>query len=164
MKKTKPIALLLVVILIIALSACGKVKEKIAEKGLEKAMEKATGSKVDITKDGGKIEINGQSIAVGDDLAWPQDVMGDLPVPKAKISTVVKSQDGKGSMVTLTGFENVKEYKEKLKELGYEDIMNAEDEDSLYYSGRKAAGDKNAIAGITYNFQEKEGLITYHLE
>ena len=156
---------LLTIFLIISISACGKVGEKIAQKGVEKAVEKATGGKVDISNDGGKIEVDGQSFAFGEKLSWPKDAMGDLPEPKAVVNAVMQGEENKGSMVILSGFEDGKGYVQKLKDMGYADVMNMEDTQGFVYIGKKTINDqKSAVVNITYNLESKDGSITYGLE
>lgn len=159
MSKAKTMAVLLILGLVISLSACGKVTEKATEKGMEKLIESQTGSKVDITKDGAKIQADGQTVQVGEGMAWPKDAMGGLPEPKAKVTFVINGGEGKGCSVGIEEFENAdaKKYMETLKELGYKALMTVEDKESMMFVGQK---DKISV-NFTYNITSKEGAVTY---
>lgn len=165
MSKFKVVAFLLIITLLISLSACGKAGGKIAEQSVEKAVEKATGGTVDLSNDGLKIEGDGQSIAIGDKLAWPKDVMGDLPEPRAQVTGIIKGEANNGAIVIVSEFGDVKGYVEQLQDMGYKDVMNIEDTEGFIYTGKKAVNEtKSAVASITYNFSSKEGSITYSSE
>jgi hypothetical protein len=160
---------LLVTMISISLSGCGrageKVAEKTAEKAMEKVMEKATGGEVDLTKDGAKIEIEGQSIVVGDKMPWPKDSMGDLPEPDGKVGFVMKGGEGEGANVILSEFQDGKGYLDKLKNLGYEDVMRMEMTDGFIYAGKKElSGGKSALVNITYSSEGQNGSISYSIE
>ena len=159
------VVFLLLITMIISLSGCGKAAEKAAQKGMEKALEEATGGKVDIANDGTKIEIDGQSFTAGDNLAWPKDSMGDLPEPKAKVTAVMKGSEKEGSVVIISEFQDGKGYVQKLKDIGYEDIMSMEDTNGFIYVGKKAiSAEKSAIVNVAVGSGGKDGSITYSIE
>jgi len=158
MRRARFMALLLIVGLFFSLTACGKVSEKIAEKGVEKLVENQTGAKVDITKDGAKIQSEGQTMQVGEKLAWPKDAMGEVPEPKAQVTFVMNAGDKKGCTVAVSGLSNddAKSYIAKLKEMGYKEIMTMQDKDAMMFAGEK---DKVNVT-FTYNISSKEAQIS----
>jgi hypothetical protein len=163
MKKFNFVIIILLIAMGFSLSGCGKVAEKAAEKAMEKVMEQATGGKVDLSKDGGKLEIDGQTVSFGEDLSWPKDSMGDLPQPKGKVTAVMSQSDG--TVVVISEFEDGKGYVEKLKSMGYEDLMSMQDATTLIYVGKKGlSSEKSATVQVTYDFEGKEGSITYMIE
>ncbi|MBP1760297.1 MAG: hypothetical protein H6Q63_1214 [Firmicutes bacterium] len=89
LKKAYIVALILIAIFFVSITGCSSVGDKIAEKTAEGIAEQTLGGKVDITKDGVKVDKDGVSFETGQDLKWPKGTMGDLPEPKAKISAVL---------------------------------------------------------------------------
>lgn len=144
----------------LTLTGCGSVEDKIAEKATEGIAEKAVGGKVDITKDGVKIEKEGVTYETGQDLKWPKESMGDIPEPKAEISAILNADADKGGTVAFTdmSIEDAKKYVEKLKELGYKDGMSFADKDMFSHSGKNSSG---ASVMFTYSISPKEGSIMY---
>lgn len=162
MKIRKMLGILLVVVLVLSFSGCSKITEKIAEKGMEKLVENATGAEVDISKDGAKIEVDGGSIQSGDNLKWPKDAMGDLPEPKAKVTFIMAGEAGKGGSVTISEFDedDAKKYVEKLKDMGFKEVLNIQDSESIVFGG---TSDNGAQVNFAYSPDSKEATITYGL-
>ncbi|MFZ7102921.1 MAG: hypothetical protein ACOWWO_09710 [Peptococcaceae bacterium] len=162
-RKTKPVVALLIIALVFSLSACSKIEDKIAEKGLETIVEKTTGNKVDISKDGGKIQVDGNTYEAGEDLTWPQEAMGELPEPKGKITYVMKNDAGKGGIVAVAEYKiaDAREYVAKLRELGFKDGMDMEDSDGIMFVGKTEQG---ASVNFSYNSSAQEASIAYGLE
>jgi hypothetical protein len=160
MKIRKMISALLLVVMLLSISACSKIVDKVAEKGVEKLVENTTGAEVDINKDGTTIEANGGSVQAGEDLKWPEDAMGELPAPKAKITFIMVDDASKGGTVAFTELEldDARKYIDKLKEMGYKDGMNVEDSDGVFFGGTT---DKGSQVNFTYNLSNKEGSMTY---
>jgi hypothetical protein len=162
MKFKKVISVLLIVVMILSFSACGKITEKIAEKGIEKIIEDKTGAEVDITKDGASISVDGGSMQSGEDLDWPKAAMGDLPEPNAKVTFMMLNEENKGGSVTFTDFDEdkAKKYVEDLKDLGFEEVMNMADTESIIFMG---TSDKGEQINFSYDLESKEGVIIYGL-
>ena len=162
MKIRKLISVLLMVVILFSLSACGKITEKIAEKGIEKLVEDKTGAEVDITKDGATINVDGGSIQSGEDLDWPKDAMGELPEPKAKVTFIMVNEANKGGSVTIADFDEdkAKQYVEKLKDMGFKEVMKMEDSESIAFVG---TSDKGEQVNFSYSIESKEGVIIYGL-
>lgn len=162
MKMKKVLIVLIVIVMVLSLCSCSKITEKIAEKGMEKLVESATGAEVDITKDGAEIKVEGGSIQSGDDLKWPKDAMGDLPEPKAKVTFIMAADGGKGGSVNISDFDedDAKKYIEKLKEMGFKEVLNLHDSESIVFGGTKEDG---AQVNFGYSPDSKEGTITYGL-
>ena len=160
MKVKNIVAVLLVVIMVLSLCACGKIADKVAEKSVEKLVEKATGAEVDISDDGAEIKVDGASIQSGEDLKWPKDAMGELPEPKAKITFVMMDDATKGGTVALSAMEaaDAKAYAEKLKEMGFKDGISIQDEDGVFFGGTRDKGDQ---VNFSYNIDAKECTIIY---
>lgn len=151
---------LFIFILVFSLTGCGKVVEKASQKAIEKAVEEAVGGEVSIQEDGIKIESKDGTFESGGDLKWPADAMGDLPIPKANVTGIIKDNSNKGCTVSLTDFsiEDANAYLEKLKSLGYEDGFTMEDKEMMMYSGSK---DDGSAITFAYNNVPKEGTIFY---
>lgn len=160
MKVLRIMAVFLIVTIMFSLCSCGKIEEKIAEKSVEKLVENATGANVDITKDGGKIEVNGETMEAGENLPWPEEAMGELPKPKAKVTFVMAGDASKGGTVAVSELElnDAKQYAEKLKEMGFKNGMNLEDSDGIIFSGTT---DKGEQVNFVYNLSAKEGTVAY---
>ncbi len=160
MKKLNIGIFLLTAAIVVSLTGCGSVQNKISEKVNEGIAEKAVGGKVDITKDGVKVQKDGVNYETGKDLKWPKEAMGDLPEPKAKIISVVNGDAGKGGTVAYTGMslEDAKAYAETLKGLGYKGGMSISDGDIISHSGKNENG---ASVMFIYNTSPKEGSIMY---
>lgn len=160
MKVRKGISVIFILLLLLSLCACGRITEKIAEAGVEKLVKSATGADVDINKDGAKIEVGGGSIQSGDDLSWPGDAMGGLPEPKAKVNFIMTAKEGKGGSVTISDFDEkeAKKYVEKLKEMGFKEVMNIQDSESIVFGGTSENGTQ---VNFTYRPDSKEATITY---
>jgi hypothetical protein len=162
MKIKKNISILLIVVMVLSFSACGKITEKIAEKGIEKLIEDKTGAEVDINKDGASISVDGGSMQTGEDLDWPKEAMGELPEPKAKVTFMMLNDENKGGSVTLTDFDEdkAKKYVEDLKDLGFTEVMNMADAESIVFVG---TSDKGEQINFSYDIESKEGVIIYGL-
>lgn len=159
MKVKSLMLLLLVVILSVSICACSKVKEKIAEKGMEALLENATGADVDLSKDGIAVEVGGEKIEVGENLKWPEEAMGGLPEPNAKITFVNAGSAGEGGSVNVEGFEldDAKKYMEQIKSMGYICESN-ETPGEIMFSGKI---DKVGMVTLMYSIEKKEGMIVY---
>lgn len=94
-------------------------------------------------------------------IEWPQDKMGDLPPIDASIAGVMNGEFG--SIVNFAGVtkDQAKNYIKKLKDMGYETLVEATDADLLTYSGSKKNGDKTAVCMFTYDIDEQTAMITY---
>lgn len=160
MKNSKFMIVFLLAAIIFSMCACGKAKEKITEKAMEKVVGDAIGGKVNITKDGGKIEVNGETYEAGENLDWPKDAMGELPEPKAKVTFVMKDDANMGCTVTVEEFsvKDAEKYLEMLKEKGFKEGMNISDEDGIMFTGKK---DDGSVVNFIYNPDSKDGTIAY---
>lgn len=165
MRKLNIFALLLVVC-ILSLSSCGKAKEKITEKASEKlaesVIEMASDEITDIQNNGEDelvIDTEAGEIAAGDDIEWPNDLMGDLPVPEAKVTFVMPNDKG-GATVNLDEMsrEDADAYGEKIRELGYTGGMNLIEEDTLMVGGKNEEG---ATVNFMYNATAEEAVLNY---
>ncbi len=162
MKKAYTSICIIIMIVILSLTGCGSVQNKVSEKVGEKIAGDAIEGKVDITKDGVKIEKDGVSYQTGDDLKWPAEAMGNLPEPKAKINAVTnddKSVEGGSVVYSEMSQEEAKAYVEKLIGLGYtEEKNNISGNENIGYSGKNSSGD--AVV-FTYSTSSKDGSIYY---
>ncbi len=162
MKKSgfKLTMLILMMALLLAASGCGAIKDKVSEKVSEGIIEGALGGKVDIEEGGSKITFEEGQMEVGEDLEWPKDAMGNLPVPKAKITFIMKDDSTGTCGVTLSEFalQDAKKYLEEITALGFKDGMNIKDETSFMYTGKRDDG-----SGIlfSYTVEAKEGVISF---
>ncbi|HEY8911256.1 MAG TPA: DUF6591 domain-containing protein [Desulfosporosinus sp.] len=160
MKKLHLGVFILTAAILVLLTGCGTIQHKVSEKVSEGIVEKAVGGKVDITKDGVKVQKDGTSIESGSDLKWPKSTLGDLPEPKAKIVEIINGAVTVGCTVVFSemSLDEAKAYVDKLKDLGYKDGLIFSDNDGLSYAGKNSSG---ASAMITYNASPKEGTIGY---
>ena len=160
MKRSNFMIILLVLVIVFSLCACGKAKDKISEKTMEKIVEDAIGGNVNITEDGGKVEINGETYEAGENLEWPKDAMGKIPKPAANVTFVMKGDVNTGCTVALDEFsiDDAKEYVDKLKELGFKDGMDMSDSDGIIFSGKDSKG---YLVNFVYNSSAEEGTIAY---
>ncbi|WP_372998834.1 hypothetical protein [Lutispora sp.] len=163
MKAIRVTVVLLVIVMTFSLCACRKVEEKIAEKSAEKLLEKAMGVDVDITKDGGKVKVDGGVMEVGENLPWPKEAMGDLPKPEGKIKFVMEDEKAKNCTVTIAEFEpdDAAKYINKLKEMCIEGGNLSEDVGLTIFRGDTH---KNASIYLHYSPDDKEGIIIYYPE
>lgn len=162
MRNVKILAIICIFAMLLSLSGCAKkLEEKIAEKTVEKMLENAVGGKVDITTDDGmKIQTEDGEMKTGENLEWPKEAMGDLPIPKAKVTFVMKDNNNKNCTVTLSELqpEDAKAFLEKLIDMGFKDGMNMQADDLLMYTGKRADG---CAVNFTYNNGPKEGVLVF---
>lgn len=160
MKTKKSLLFLALALTMVFISSCGAVKDKLAENAIEGAIKKATGAEVDIKGDTTTIKSADGTFQAGDALKWPKEKMGDLPEPKAKITTVMSDDKTKGCTIAYSsmGLDDAKKYIENLLKLGYKDGLSSTDKDAILHSGQKADG---STVFFTYNITSKEGAIVY---
>ncbi|NMC57229.1 MAG: hypothetical protein GYA50_08425 [Eubacteriaceae bacterium] len=110
--------------------------------------------KVVNTKDG--------TIIAGDNISWPQDNMGDLAKPNAKITGVIKGESDKSCAVTFSDMtkSDAEAYISAIKQHGYQSLIEFTDDESIMFSGQK----NNITVTFTYNTSAKEGSVSYILE
>jgi len=163
MKAVRLVVVLLIAAMVFSLCACRKVEEKIAEKGAEKLLEEALGVDVDITKDGGKIKVDGGTMESGENLPWPKEAMGDLPKPEGKITFVMEDEKAKSCTATIAELEpdDAAKYINMLKEMCPEGGNLSEDIGLTVFSGDT---DKDTSIHFQYSPDDKEGLIAYYPE
>ncbi|PKM94479.1 MAG: hypothetical protein CVU84_10455 [Firmicutes bacterium HGW-Firmicutes-1] len=166
MEARSSISKILVVVLIISMllmaTSCGKIKDKIGEKFTEKVTEKVLGEDVEINGDGFKVNGEDGSFETGEDLDWPEDVMGDLPEFKGNITTLWKDEKS-CSIVFADGDEDdVKDYAEELEDIDFEDGIETDQDDIFMFSGtRESEGD---TITITYSGTDDTVTIFYNKE
>jgi len=160
MKIKKSLLVFALILAIVMLNACGSAKDKVIEKAAEKAVEKASGSKIDVKKDGVKVSNESGTYESGNNLKWPADKMGDLPQPKGKITAVLSDDKSKGCTVGYSGCElkDAQDYVNALKKLGYGNGTELTDKDGMMFGGQKSDG---STVNFTYNAGPKEGAISY---
>ena len=146
--------------ILVLLTGCATIQDKVSGKVSEGIVDKAVGGKVDVTKDGIKVQKDGTSIESGSDLMWPKSAMGDLPEPKAKFIGIINGNVTAGCTVVLSemSLDDAQSYVDKLKSLGYKDGLIFSDDDALSYAGKNTAND---MAMISYKISSKEGTIQY---
>ncbi len=160
MKFSKAIAIVLIIGMVALLTACGKISEKVAQKGIEKMLESQIGEDVDITDSGLKIGNKDEGFELGDDLEWPKDKMGDLPEPAGKVTFVMKASTGCSVTVGEITKDEIKDYVEKIKDLGYEVIVDAEANGIYLFKGKK----DNTSVSLQHEEGSEEAAIIYALE
>ncbi|SCY76731.1 hypothetical protein [Alkaliphilus peptidifermentans] len=162
MKYRKLQAILLVFIMVLSLAGCQKVDEKISEKVVEEIIGSATGGKIDIKKDGLKLETGDTEMEVGDELEWPVEAMGDLPVPKARFDFIMKNDENKSCTVTFKDLDedDGRAYFDILVEMGFKGGTYLNTDDILMFSGSRENG-----TGVNYNYNpiSKEGFIIFEI-
>jgi hypothetical protein len=145
---------------LLTFSACSKTpSEKAAERKVERALEKATGEKVDLDIDKGKVEIQGEesktTIEYGGTV-WPNDLPeGVTKFEAGTIKGVTKGQRPNGQAWTIL-FENVEAgainpYVESLKAGGWTILAQM-----TMGQGSTFQAEKNAVKIMgMYNLAEK---------
>lgn len=151
---------LLIVTIPMVLTACKSAEEKVSEKAGEALVEQVTGAEVDIDGDEVKLETEDGSFVAGENLEWPGEVMGNLPVPKADISCVMKDNNSTICTVGLSNFEKAEaeKYFETLKGMGFKGGLTAVDADSLILTGTR---DDGTSINFVYNPDPKEATIAF---
>ncbi len=131
------VALILVGMMIVTLSSCGK---SLSDRAAEQLASKMTDSNVKI--DGDNVTIEGKeggSFSVGGDLRWPEGKMGDIPKINGKVVSFIDNGN-KGGIVNLEGTskEDAEKYIQELKDLGYSgsDISQSGN-NNISFSGEK---------------------------
>ena len=111
------------------------------------------------TKENG-IKTSDGEIVAGDNIKWPESNMGGLQKPDANITAVIKDDTSGSYTVAFSGMSKEKavQYVAKLKEQGYQSIMEVNDTDGIMFSGKNTSG---ILATFTYNNTAKEGSISY---
>jgi len=160
---TRVVVVLLVVIMTFSLCACKKVEEKIAEKTAEMFLEEALGADVDITKDGGKVKVDGMTVEAGENLPWPKEVMGDLPKPEGKVTMVMEDEEHNSCTVGIAKFEpdDAEKYINMLKEMCIDGGNLYEETGVVAFSGYTVKG---ALINFQYNYHNKEAYISHYPE
>lgn len=162
----KNISRLLVIVmvfsLLVAVTGCGKLKEKVGEKIAEKATEKLLGDNVDISEDGFEIKgEDGGSFQTGEDLAWPDDVMNDIPkFKKGNIISVWEDEKNCTMLIEDGDEDDVKDYIEELKDMDFEDGFEANDDDLMMYSGTRESVEDTIT--VTFSKSDNTVSITYN--
>lgn len=98
------------------------------------------------------------TVESGDDLEWPSDAMGNLPVLDATRTDIVIAGGLSSVLFTDLDAEVGSQYIEALKELGYGDGMEYKDDVVLSFTGTDADG---ASVVFAYDFSTREGTLTY---
>lgn len=135
MKKQTIIVFTLIILILLAFAGCGS-------------------NNTVSTKDG--------TITAGDNVSWPQDSMGDLPKPNAKITAVVKDDATGCCAVTFSDMTNsdAVSYISAIKQQGYQAATEFTDNENIMFSGQK----NKAIVTFTYNKSSAEGSVSYIYE
>ncbi|MDD3704494.1 MAG: hypothetical protein PHC45_00280 [Clostridiaceae bacterium] len=166
MKINKIISVVLVVIMVLSISACGKIVDKVVEKGIEKGVEsmieKETGAKVDFSEDGVKVNAEGGSMQTGENLKWPKKTMGDLPELQANILFIMEDTEKGGCTLNFKGIneKKAKDYVNKLKDAGFTAEVEQIDDTTVLFTGKNSDGKQVMFA---YSLESEDGTLTYAL-
>jgi len=107
-----------------------KAEQKVADSIAGGILSKATGGKVNVDTDSGKVQFKdnktGQTVAFGEDLKLPDDFPSDVPIyGGAKISAVTTNKQEGSANATLTSSDDkdavLKWYEDKMKSDGWEE-------------------------------------------
>ncbi len=107
-----------------------KAEQKVADSIAGGILSKATGGKVDVSTDSGKVSFKdnktGNTVAFGEDLKLPDDFPSDVPIyGGAKVTAVTTNKQEKSANVTLTSTDAkdkvMKWYEDKMKADGWEE-------------------------------------------
>lgn len=140
----KKVIVVLAIVLIIGVFASG-CRKSIGDRIAENIVEDLTGGEVDISGDGEAITIETEegSFSVGDTMAWPDGLMGNLAELNATILSVVDSGENGCTVIFCNMAEaDAQQYVQSLKDLGYTvDAMDLSDEESICHMGNNQNGD-----------------------
>lgn len=155
MKKARLLIMTIIVIFaMIAMTACGT-SSKTNDSNVKKT---------DQTQAGGNSDKNdnssSSSITTGEQLKWPEELMGNLPEPKGKITAVLKDTSQGQCTVAFSEMtkEDAKNYTAQIKEMGYKEDLEAADAESILMSGTAKDGSQVCF---TYKIASKEGTVSY---
>lgn len=166
MKINKIISVVLVVIMVLSISACGKIVDKVVEKGIEKGVEsmieKETGAKVDFSEDGVKVNAEGGSMQTGENLKWPKKTMGDLPELQANILFIMEDTEKGGCTLNFKDIDEkkAKDYVKKLKDADFTAEVEQIDDTTVLFTGKNSDGKQVMFA---YSLESEDGTLTYAL-
>ena len=152
---TKKHLLLMLSILIVSvlLVGCSSTKDKV--------LEKTIGEDVTIDTKDNSISIENKDISLksSDNMEWPADKMAPLPKPDAAIKTVLEYPDEKTMVVNIefNKPELVREYIQKVKDLGYIENSMDDKEDLLEFIGYNQ---DNSEVMISYLVMRNAGYIS----
>lgn len=112
------------------------------------------------SKNSSTVKTDEGEIVAGDSVDWPDDNMGDLSEPDATITAIVKDDTTGNCTVAFSEMskDDATKYLTKLKDLGYQSIMEVNDTDGIMFSGQNAKG---ILVTFTYNYTAKEGTVSY---
>lgn len=146
------ISLGLIICMIVTISACGSSGQEDAKKGT--AGPAQAGPTVE-QQGNGKAEVD-----IAKNLKWPEDSMGNLPEPKAKITAVLKDSTTGECTVAFSEMskEDAEAYVSELKKLGFSGELEMADTESIIQSGKLKNG---STAAFVYKLSAKEGTISY---
>lgn len=166
MKINKVMSIVLIVVMVLSISACGKIVDKVVEKGIEKGVEsmieKETGAKVDLSEDGVKVNAEGGSMQTGENLKWPKKAMGDLPELHANILFIMEDTEKGGCTLNFQDIneKKAKDYVKKLKDAGFTAEVEQIDDTTVLFTGKNSEGKQVMFA---YSLESEDGALTYSL-
>lgn len=138
---------LLLLLLVVMFSACNSNSQQAADSSSASVSADAPG-------DNGDVE--------NDFVEWPGDLMGNLPAPKCKITSVDKGGQLAPDLIVVAFGEmekaDAEEYLKQLNALEYTGGVSISSEDKIMFSG---VDSKNAGANLDYNVKDKTGYISY---
>jgi|GEM_PF-5010077 len=152
------IVLLLLLTMAFSMTGCRMISQKVTEDIVEGAVEEALGGDVNITDDGASITTEDGSITAGDDLGWPGEAMGNLPVPDGIVTFVMNDSTYCSVEVSELPKDEAQGYWDALIALGYTEGLQAVDESSMTFNCVDNAG---ASASFIYDFEAGTAIITY---
>lgn len=145
-------------------NGCGQKSSE--DKMIEKGLKLATGKDVDVSREGGKIQISDKDskTEIAETSTWPSDLSGDVPQFTAgKIKRVVKTQEqgnGWSYNIYLAGFsgDDIKSYAAAMKGKGWQtELMQMGDK------GGSLNGQKGTMGmNFMFNLEQKDGMLAVY--
>ncbi len=152
------IVICLLLAMAISMTGCRMIGQKAAENAVESASEDALGGEVNITDGGASITTQDGSITAGDNMEWPGEAMGNLPVPNGTVTFVMNDSTYCSVEVSDIAEDDAQAYWDALIALGYTDGLQAVDESSMTFNCVDEAG---ASASFLYDYEANTAIITY---
>ena len=151
--KKHMLLMLSILIVSVLLVGCSGTKDKVPEKTV------GADVKIDAKDNTISIENSDMSLKASDNMQWPADKMAPLPKPDAAIKTVMEYPEEKTMVVNIefNKPELVKEYIQKVKDLGYIENSMDDKEDLLEFIGYK---EDNTEVMVSYLVMSEAGYIT----
>jgi hypothetical protein len=153
MKKISLIAIMLLVVAVVAGAGCAK---KASESLTENIIEGSTGNDVDVDLDDEtvRINVNGGSMQVGENVSLPDDFPSDIHVADGDLKSALKTAENAFSVTIETGksVSDVKsEYETKLADGGWD--VNT----TLAFEGMVTMGGEKDNRMVTVSISESDG-------